>query len=39
MDHAHDVINHMPEAGEKTPVQKAGGVLLDIDNMTLCEVF
>ena len=31
MDHAHDIINHMPE------VQKAGGVPLDIDHM--CEVF
>ena len=37
IDHAHDIINHMPEAGEETPVQKAGEVPLDIDNM--CEVF
>jgi hypothetical protein len=37
MDHAHDIINHMPEAGEESPVQKAGGVPLDIDHM--CEVF
>ena len=36
MDHAHDIINHMPEAGEYSPVQQAGGVPLDIDNM--CEV-
>ena len=35
MDHAHDIINHMPEAGEESPVQKAGGVPLDIE----CEVF
>ena len=37
MDHAHDIINHMPEAGEYSPVQQAGGVPQDIDNM--CEVF
>lgn len=37
MDHAHDIINHMPEAGDETRVQRAGGVPLDID--TMCEVF
>ena len=37
MDHARDIINHMPGAGDESPVQKAGGVPLDIDNMR--EVF
>ena len=33
MDHVHDLVNHSPEAGDKTPAEKAGGHVLDIDNM------
>ena len=25
MDHVHDLVNHSPEAGDKTPAEKAGG--------------
>ena len=37
MDHAHDMINNSQEAGKQTPVEKAGGDKLDIDNAV--EVF
>ena len=37
MDHAHDMINSSQEAGKQTPVEKAGGDKLDIDNAV--EVF
>ena len=30
MTHATDIINHVPEAGGLTPVEKAGGKPLDI---------
>ena len=33
MDHACDIVNHMPEAGKKTPAEKAGADVLDIDTM------
>ena len=29
MDHVHDLVNHMPEAGGKTPAQLAGQHSLD----------
>ena len=31
MDHACDIVNHMPEAGKQTPAEKAGADVLDID--------
>ena len=37
MDHAHDIINHLPEAGSKSPAAKAGAAAMDID--TMVEVF
>ena len=37
MDHAHDIFNHLPEAGSKSPAAKAGAAAMDID--TMVEVF
>ena len=36
MDHVHDLVNHMPEAGGETPAQLAGQYTLDIDSMVEC---
>ena len=36
MDHIHDLINHAPEAGGTSPIEKAGGDPISIDDM---EVF
>ena len=36
MNHVHNLVNHMPEAGGKTPAQLAGQHSLDIDNMVEC---
>ena len=36
MDHIHDLINHAPEAGGTSPVEKAGGDPIQVDDM---EVF
>ena len=36
MDHIHDLINHAPEAGGTSPVEKAGGDPISVDDM---EVF
>ena len=37
MDHAHDIVNHSPEAGTQSPAQKAGADTIDINHMV--EVF
>ena len=36
MEHAGDIVNHMPEAGKETPVFKAGGEDLTIDDAMEC---
>ena len=32
-DHISDVVNHLPEAGEETPMMKAGGTEVTIEDM------
>ena len=36
MDHVHDLVNHMPEAGGEAPAQLAGKYTLDVDSMVEC---
>ena len=33
MSHIIDMTNHLPEAGNRTPIEKAGGSTLSIDDM------
>ena len=36
MDHVHDLVNHSPESGHKSPVEMAGGQKMDIDDTVEC---